>query len=81
MSGDIQRKIIRGELIGVDAEVIDALNKANIGISGKITDETKNMLKIGDKMIVKKNITLKIKGIEIKGSELLGRAYDRIKVK
>ncbi len=50
----------KGELIGLNIEVIKSNNKANIGIKGKIIDETKNMIIIknekGIKKLIKKQI-------------------------
>ncbi|MDH7593923.1 MAG: ribonuclease P protein subunit [Methanomicrobiales archaeon] len=40
------KNIIRHELVGLHAEVIEASNPAQIGISGRIVDETKHMLVI-----------------------------------
>ena len=41
--------IIKHELIGLKAEIVDSRNKANIGIKGKIIDETKNTIIIEHK--------------------------------
>lgn len=38
--------LIHHELIGLEVEVIDSTNKVQIGIKGKVKDETKNTLKI-----------------------------------
>jgi ribonuclease P protein subunit POP4 len=40
------QNLIYHELIGLEAEVIDSTNIAQIGIKGKVIDETKNTLKI-----------------------------------
>jgi ribonuclease P protein subunit POP4 len=37
-------KLIFHELIGLIAEVVDAANPTLIGVSGKVVDETKNMI-------------------------------------
>jgi ribonuclease P protein subunit POP4 len=38
--------LIHHELIGLEAEVIDSTNNTQIGIKGKVINETKNTLKI-----------------------------------
>jgi len=81
------KDITKYELIGLEAEVSDAKNKANVGIKGKIIDETRNTIiietKKGVKKLVKANITLDVyfqdKKIRIKGELLVGRPEDRIK--
>ena len=75
--------IVRYELIGLEAEVTDSKNKDNIGIKGKIRDETKHTIIIGKKKLLKNNITLKIKiknqTIMVPGTKILGRPKERIK--
>ena len=81
------RDITKYELIGLKAEVSDAKNKANVGITGKIVDETRNTIMIetkkGIKRLIKENITIDVffqnKKIRIKGTLLVGRPEDRIK--
>ncbi|RMF55299.1 ribonuclease P protein subunit [Candidatus Woesearchaeota archaeon] len=80
---DVQRK----ELIGREIEVICSTNKDNVGIIGKIIDETKHTIIVkkdnAKKTIIKKNVTLRIKmndkKIVVKGKALVGRPEDRIK--
>lgn len=78
-----EKVLIKHELIGLNAEIIDSNNKANIGISGTIEDETKNTIVIGGKRLMKNNITIKVrldgKEITIKGSLLSGKPKERIK--
>ena len=73
--------VLRTELIGKFVEVLDSTNKANIGIRGKITDETKHTIIIDKKTLFKKNITIKIQNLKINGKKLVSRPEDRIKVK
>lgn len=81
------RDIVRYELIGLESEVIGSKNKSNLGIKGKIVDETKNTISIEQKNKIKKllksNIILKIKigdqEIKIPGERLSGRPKERIK--
>ena len=81
------KDIIKQELIGSLIEVIDSKNKSNIGIKGKIIDETKNTIIIEKnnqkKRLFKNNITIKIniknQTIIISGKLLSGKLKDRIK--
>lgn len=81
------KDISKAELIGLEAEVIDAKNRSNIGIKGKIIDETKNTVIIQEKetkkQLMKSQITLKIKlnqeFTKIQGDLLIGKPKDRIK--
>jgi len=77
------KSIIKYELIGNQAEIVDSTNKSNIGIKGKITDETKYTIIINKKRLFKKNITLimkiKDKKYKIKGELLTKRPKDRLK--
>jgi len=56
---------IVGMLIGKKIKVKNALNKSLLGISGKVIDETKNMLllqtKKGKKKLIKKQVEIEIK--------------------
>jgi len=70
----------KGELIGSKIEVINADNKALVGIKGKIIDETKNMLILDNgKKLIKTQVTIKIEGIILNGKKLASRPEDRIK--
>ena len=79
------KQLLKRGIIGCNAEVIGGNNKALVGINGKIIDETKNILVIdtnkGRKRIIKNTVTLKINGIEVKGTELIGNVDERIKKK
>jgi ribonuclease P protein subunit POP4 len=79
------KKLLRAELIGLEAEVVDSKNKANIGIKGKIEDETKNTLVITGKIMLKKDIVIEIKTddqkIEIKGKDITKSSEERIKIR
>ena len=72
------------EFIGITTEVVKSTNKSQIGLKGKIIDETQNTFIIDpDKRILKKDATFRmcldsIK-IDIDGKHLVGRSYDRIK--
>lgn len=81
------RDIIRYELIGLNAVIVDSKNSSDIGIKGKIVDETKSTLIIEDRgkrrRVFKNNITLNLninkKAIRITGRLLFGRPKERIK--
>ncbi|MBD3354658.1 ribonuclease P protein subunit [Candidatus Woesearchaeota archaeon] len=87
MKSDL-KDLIKSEIIGLEVEVIDSKNKDNIGIKGKIIDDTKNTIVIQDKkgsgkILLKNNITIKIKtkkqAAVVKGKLLFGKSKNRIK--
>ena len=84
------KSIIKEELIGLQAEIIDAKNKSLIGIKGRIINETKFTLEIETAMgikkikkILKEQVTLKLpyKGrvLAVEGKLLVGRGYERLR--
>ncbi len=81
------KNLIKHELIGLEAEIEESKNKSLVGLKGKIVDETKNMLTIktkkGEKKIIKRECTLKIKTdkgiVKIEGTLLSGNPEKRIK--
>ncbi len=83
------KNLIRHELIGLDAKVVDSTNKSNVGIEGIIVDETKEMLAIKTKgkikKIAKKNSTFmfKVDGKKVKvdGKRIVAKPENRIKLK
>jgi ribonuclease P protein subunit POP4 len=83
------KNVIRHELIGLRAEVTESSNKFNVGISGKVVDETKNTLVIktkkGEKKIQKHQakfmFMLNEKKVVVDGSLLVARPEDRVKKK
>lgn len=70
-------------LIGCFAEVVGARNKNLIGISGKISDESYNLIEIDTKKLQKDQVVLRIKennnDFIIDGKIILGRPEDRLK--
>ena len=76
-------KLYPDELIGKEITVVEAKNPANLGLHGKVIDETKSTLKIETqgqvRTLFKKDIVLKINNQLIKGVELQKRPEDRIK--
>ncbi len=79
------RNILRHELIGLHCVVTESKNKSNIGISGKITDETMKTIVIDGKRVPKQNTKFEInlgdKKVNIDGNFLVSRPEDRIKKK
>lgn len=81
------KSITKHELIGSSVEIVDSSNKSNVGIKGKIIDETKNTITIQQnnkqKRLFKNNIMLiikiKDKRYKIKGKLLAQRPKDRLK--
>ena len=78
--------ILKHELIGLFCEIIHANNKSQIGLKGKIIDETmKTILIDSGKRIPKQNTIFRImlgsKKIDIDGNYLIARPEDRIKKK
>lgn len=82
--------VVRHELIGLHAEVVQAKNSANVGIRGKIVDESYKTIvvetKKGDKRIFKDAVTLQLelpgrKKVEVAGKLLVARPWDRLKKK
>ena len=83
------KDIIKHELIGLKTKIVDSKNKANIGIQGKIIDETKYTIIIesegNQKRLFKNNITIDVdvdkKIVRINGKLLSGRPKERVKIK
>jgi len=82
--------IVQGELIGLDAKVVKSANPSNLGISGKIIDETRNTLVIrqneNDKVVAKKTAIFQFTlpngaVVEVEGAAIIGRPEDRVKKK
>ncbi len=75
------------ELIGLYAKVVDSTNPNQIGIEGRIVDETYHMLifetQRGEKMIMKKGARFKFKlndkEVELSGDAINYRPHERIK--
>lgn len=81
------KNIFRHELIGLEVEISKSKNKSIVGLKGKITNETKNMLFIKtnetEKKIIKTENTFKIftgkEWVEISGEMLVSRPEKRTK--
>ncbi len=74
-------KLYPHELIGLEVEVVESTNPSCIGLKGKIVDETKNTIKVGDKVLLKNTIKFKIieTGEVISGEMVMKRPEDRLK--
>ncbi len=82
----MSKKAYPYELIGEAMEVVDSKNKSNLGLKGKIIDETKMTLRMKDshgkeKILFKNNLTLRLVKLDkvLRGKEISGRPEERIK--
>ncbi|MBW2982325.1 ribonuclease P protein subunit [Candidatus Woesearchaeota archaeon] len=83
------KDIVKHELIGLKIKVVDSKNKTNIGIKGKIIDETKYTIIVESKgekkRLFKNNITIDVYAdrniARINGKLLSGRPKERVKSK
>ena len=81
------KNILRHELIGLPCDIVKSNNKIQIGIKGRIVDETLQIIEIktdnGKKMIQKKStifrVTLGNNRVDIDGDYIIYRPEDRIK--
>lgn len=78
-----KKKSAKLAIVGETALVVTAKNRQQTGISGRITDETRNTIRIetkdGVKTLIKDQITIKINDTTFDGTRLAGRAEERIK--
>jgi len=82
--------ILLHELIGLEATVVESSNRYQVGISGRIIDETMKTLLLetarGRKRVFKAEVKLLVRlpdgvMVLIDGRELVGRPEDRLKKK
>jgi len=86
MHGYNNKNIVLHELIGLDAEVIDCRDSSQIGIKGKVINETKNLLYLRHdskvnkvvKGISKFRFALGGEAFVVDGEEINFRAHERI---
>ena len=82
-SHDRKSKVYRDEIIGESVRVVASSNPSEIGLHGRVVDESRNMFVIetekGERRIIKKNVVIDMKGKIIHGKTILGRPEDRIK--
>jgi ribonuclease P protein subunit POP4 len=82
--------LVRHELIGLRVRVAESANRKNVGITGKVIDETRNIFVIektnGKEVRLAKEhnvfvFFLNRQKVRIEGDVLVGRPEDRIKKK
>jgi ribonuclease P protein subunit POP4 len=82
--------LVRHELIGLKTKIVESTNPANVGIQGKIVDETYKTFvvrqKDKEKRVFKAQTTLEFtlpagKKVRVKGALLEARPWDRVKKK
>ncbi len=80
-----EKRLYPHELIGEEITVIESNNKANIGITGKIINETKMTLTVNHdgkrKTLLKNIVVLKLHRTQhiIRGAGIIKRPEDRVK--
>ena len=76
-------KAYRDEFIGKSIRVLKSSNPSEVGLTGYVVDESRNMLVIdtetGEKKLIKKNVVIEMSGKIIYGKDIVGRPEDRIK--
>jgi ribonuclease P protein subunit POP4 len=82
--------LIRHELIGLKTKIVESTNPANVGIEGKVVDETYKTIVIKqkekEKRVFKAQVVFEFKipsgkKVKVRGSLLEARPWDRIKKK
>ena len=77
------------EFVGLHTEIVSSTNPQIVGLNGRVSEETKSMLRIntenGTKFIAKSNsnwqFTIQNKQVTIEGSKITKRPFDRIGAK
>ena len=85
----IRPSITQGDFIGREARIINSRNRALVGVSGKVVDETRNMFTIMDRDKKRRQVVKDLTifhfnlpdgtVIEVEGRLLNARPEDRIK--
>ncbi len=82
------KDLVLHELIGLEVRVASSTNKQLEGLSGTVTDESRNMLTIetqkGEKKLAKQDCTFSFhlpsgEWVKVRGDLLVARPEDRIK--
>ena len=90
MRTGVPENILRHELIGLDAKIVDSPNRSIKGRSGLIVNESKNMVTLsrrGRNILVPKNVAMfRIKLadgriVDVDGKRLVSRPENRLKAK
>ncbi len=79
--------LVRHELIGLDVKITSSSNLVNIGIQGRVVDESRNTLtietKAGTRTVIKDqcefSFRLDRKWVKVDGKLLVARPEDRVK--
>ncbi len=83
----VSKKLLTAELIGLPCTIVNSSNKDQIGLAGRVTDESRNTLtlEVGgkEKTVAKDSCTFQFQTPEglqkMEGRLLVGRPEDRIK--
>ncbi len=84
----ISSSIVQDEFLGLELTVVKSLNYSNVGITGKVVNETRNTFTIsqnGEQKVLVKDTSvfsfIMTDGtvVEIDGKAIMGRPEDRIK--
>ena len=82
--------LVLHELIGLHAKVLKSTNPANVGLEGRIIDESFKTISLQvsgkEKKVFKENVVMQIElptgqKVQVEGKLLLGRPWERIKKK
>jgi ribonuclease P protein subunit POP4 len=82
--------LVRHELVGLEVEVVESTNPSQVGLSGRVVDESRNTLSIetskGARSLPKQDCTFRFtlqtgEEVRVKGSLLVARPEDRVKKK
>jgi len=82
--------IVRHELIGLDVKVVKSANPSQLGLSGRVVDETRNMLSIetpdGIRNLAKQDCIFSFRlpsgdRVRVEGKLLVARPEDRVRKK
>lgn len=78
--------LVRHELIGLEAEIIESTDPGQEGIKGEILDETRDTLTIEGKQVEKENCKFLVEipsgeKVELNGKIIAKRPEDRIDMK
>lgn len=77
--------MIRHDLVGKQATIVEAKNTDLVGITGELVDETKHTLRIrtdrGEKTLIKEQVTLEVDGVQLDGELLTASPEKRTKLK
>lgn len=84
------KELVRHELIGLEARVVECSNKDSVGLSGRVVDESRNTITLetnkGLKSLVKGQCVFSFRlpsgeNVRVDGKLLVARPEDRIKKK